>query len=247
MWKSVVAFVAVTTLVSHSALAQKSYPMLMSLSPAAVQVGQTSEHTVESRYSMFGANQVLISGEGVTGEVVTPMELGKDGKEPALTQIKLKFTVAAEAMTGVRDFRIIGPTGPSTVGQIVITRDPVIVEDPKNDTQETAQAVVAPGTICGCVEKAEDVDFYRFTVEQPASLTFHCLAMHLKIEFMTCRHMLTPSSQFAVRRPDQLWPPMTTHLPQIRFCLTRSSRANTCWRFATCVIRETSTGTMSLK
>lgn len=180
MWKSFLAFVAVTTLASHSALAQKSYPMLMSLSPAAVQVGQTSEHKVESRYSMFGANQVLISGEGVTGEVITPMELGKDGKEPAMTQIKLKFTVAVEATTGVRDFRIIGPTGPSTVGQIVITRDPVVVEDPKNDTQETAQAVVAPGTICGCVEKAEDVDFYRFKVEQPTSLTFHCLAMRLE-------------------------------------------------------------------
>ena len=123
--------------------------MLMNLSPTAAQLGQTSEHTVESRYSMFGANQVLVSGEVVTGEVVTPMELDKDGKEPALTQIKLKFTVAAEAMPGVRDFRIIGPTGPSTIGQIVITRDPVIVEDPKNDTQETALAVTIPSTLCG--------------------------------------------------------------------------------------------------
>lgn len=164
----------------RTANAQRSYPMLMNLSPTAVQVGQSSEHTLESRYSMFGANQVLVSGEGVTGEVVTPMEPGADGKEPALTQIQLKFTVTPEAMTGVRDFRIIGPTGPSTIGQIVITRDPVIVEDPKNDTQETAQVVAVPGTICGCVEKAEDVDFYRFTLEQPTSLIFHCLAMRLE-------------------------------------------------------------------
>ena len=163
-----------------TANAQRSYPMLMNLSPAAAQRGQTSEHTVESRYSMFGANQVLISGEGIAGEVVTLMELGKDGKEPALTQVKLKFTVAPEAMPGVREFRIIGPTGPSTIGQLVITRDAVIVEDPQNDTQETAQDVAIPGTLCGCVEKAEDVDFYRFTIEQPASLTFHCLAMRLE-------------------------------------------------------------------
>ncbi|MDA1233138.1 MAG: hypothetical protein O2856_20430, partial [Planctomycetota bacterium] len=165
---------------SQIASAQRSYPMLMNLSPTAVQVGQSSEHTVESRYSMFGANQVLISGEGVTGEVVTPMALGKDGKEPALTQIRLKFTVTPEAMTGVRDFRILGPTGPSTIGQLVITRDTVIVEDPKNDTQETAQPVTIPSTVCGCVEKAEDVDFYRFSIDQPTSLTFHCLAMRLE-------------------------------------------------------------------
>ena len=172
-----VLFVALTASTAH---AQRSYPMLMNLSPTAAQLGETSEHTVESRYSMFGANQVLVSGDGVTGEVVTPMELDKDGKEPALTEIKLKFTVAAEAMPGVRDFRIIGPTGPSTIGQIVITRDPVIVEDPKNDTQQTAQAVTVPSTLCGCVEKAEDVDFYRFVIEQPTSLTFHCLAMRLE-------------------------------------------------------------------
>ncbi len=173
-------FLLLMLITTNTASAQRSYPMLMSLSPTAVQAGQSSEHIVESRYSMFGANQVLISGEGVTGEVVTPMELDKDGKEPASTQIKLKFTVTPEAMTGVRDFRIIGPTGPSTIGQIVITRDAVIVEDPKNDTQETAQAVTVPRTICGCVEKVEDVDFYRFNIEQPISLTFHCLAMRLE-------------------------------------------------------------------
>lgn len=167
-------------LTAQTASAQRSYPMLMNLSPTAVQVGQSSEHTVESRYSMFGANQVLVSGEGVTGEVVTAMELDKDGKEPALTQIKLRFTITPEAMTGVRDFRIIGPSGPSTIGQLVITRDTVIVEAPKNDTQETAQPVTIPSTVCGCVEKAEDVDFYRFSVDQPTSLTFHCLAMRLE-------------------------------------------------------------------
>ena len=178
-FRSCVLFVFLL-LAAQTANAQRSYPMLMNLSPTAAQAGQSSEHTVESRYSMFGANLVLISGDGVTGEVVTSMELDKDGKEPALTQIKLKFTVTQEAMTGVRDFRIIGPTGPSTVGQIVITRDPVIVEDPKNDTQETAQAVTVPSTVCGCVEKAEDVDFYRLNIEQPVSLTFHCLAMRLE-------------------------------------------------------------------
>ena len=65
-----------------TAYAQTAYPMLMSLKPAAVQVGQTAEVTVNARYSMVGAYQVLISGEGVTGEVVhPPLKLEELGQE----------------------------------------------------------------------------------------------------------------------------------------------------------------------
>src|ERR1041385_8242708 len=50
---------------SPSVLAQTAYPMLMSLQPVAVQAGTTAEITVSSRYTMFGAYQVLVSGKGV--------------------------------------------------------------------------------------------------------------------------------------------------------------------------------------
>ena len=40
--------------------AQTAWPMLMSLEPVAAQAGQTSEHTVHSRYSMFGASGVVV-------------------------------------------------------------------------------------------------------------------------------------------------------------------------------------------
>src|SRR4051794_19353336 len=96
------------------AFAQTSYPMLMAIKPAAVQAGQTAELELESRYSMFGAYQVVISGAGVPGEIAPPMEPGADGKPPDLTKIKLKIPAAADAAPGLRDFRIAGPTGPST-------------------------------------------------------------------------------------------------------------------------------------
>lgn len=160
--------------------AETSYPMLMSLKPAAAQQGATSEHELESRYSMFGAYQVLVSGTGVTGEIVTPMELGKDGKEPALTKIKLKLTVTADALPGVRDFRIIGPTGASTLGQLVVTPHPVIYEQDKNNTPEAAQAVQLPATLCGAIEAAEDVDYFKFTISQPQAMQFRCLGMRLE-------------------------------------------------------------------
>jgi hypothetical protein len=192
-----IAVVAAVLFTALPVSAQTSYPMLMSLKPTAAQVGQTSEHTVNSRYTMHGACQVLVSGQGVTGEVVPPEtkeEPAKDDKEaaekaekekekkerPNIQNLKVRFTVAEDALPGVRDFRIVTPTGASTVGQLVIVRDPVVSEEAKNDTTEQAQAVTLPATICGAIEKAEDVDCFKFSVEAGQAYSFHVRAMRLE-------------------------------------------------------------------
>ncbi|MEQ8784700.1 MAG: PPC domain-containing protein [Pirellulaceae bacterium] len=177
---------------SSAAEAQTSYPMLMSLDPVAAQVGRTSEHSISSRYSMYGAYQVVVSGEGVTGEVVMPEEKEEkqDAKEsekndeqkapPNLQELKVRFTVAEDAKPGVRDFRLATPQGASTLGQLVIVRDPVVKEAAKNDTASQAQEFAVPGTVCGAIEKAEDVDFYKFQVEAGTALNFHVQCMRLQ-------------------------------------------------------------------
>jgi hypothetical protein len=160
--------------------AQTSYPMLMALKPGAVQAGQMGELELESRYNMFGAYQVLVSGTGVTGEIATPMEPGADGKNPDLTKIKVRFIAAADAAPGVRDIRIAGPTGPSTVGQLVVVSDPVVIEADNNDTPDAVTPIAWPAALCGTIEKAEDVDCFRFSIAQPTVLQFHCRAMRLE-------------------------------------------------------------------
>ena len=159
--------------------AQTPYPMLMSLKPVAAQVGKTSEHTVQARYNLYGAYQVLVSGTGVTGEVAPP-EKPKDGKEPNLTKLKIKFTVAADAKPGVREFRLATPRGVSTIGQLVIGRDGVVTEAAKNNTSAEAQTVTLPATLCGAIEKSEDVDYYKFQVDAGTTLCFHMRAMRLQ-------------------------------------------------------------------
>ncbi len=174
------AVVLVTALFAADAWGQTSYPMLMSLKPTAVQVGQAAEVVIESRYSMFGAKQLLITGEGVTAEVVTPMELDKDGKEPSLTKITVRFTVSPEAAEGVRDVRVITPFGASTLGQLVVTRDPVIQESAKNNTAAEALEFSVPATLCGAIEANEDVDYFKFHLDAPRTLTFYCRSMVLQ-------------------------------------------------------------------
>ena len=130
--------------------AQTAYPMLMSIHPVAARTGTTSEHVVESRYDTFGTWKVLVSGEGVTGEPLLP-EVAEGKKPPTLTKLKVRFTVAEDALPGVREVRLATPRGVSTIGQLVVVEDPVVQENPKNDTLETAQPVEVPGTICGNV------------------------------------------------------------------------------------------------
>lgn len=164
-----------------SAWAQTSYPMLMSVKPVAAQVGQTSEHTVSSRASMWGAFQVLVSGSGVTGEIVPPeTKATEKDPRPNLQSLKVRFTVAPDALPGVRDFRIATPQGVSTLGQLVIAREPVVSESGKNDSPAEANLVTVPATLCGAIEKAEDVDYFKFQAEAGAALSFHMRAMRLQ-------------------------------------------------------------------
>lgn len=205
---------------ASQAWAQASYPMLMDVRPLAVQAGTTAEHTVNGRHDLFGAYQVFVDGEGVTGEAIpepTPTEpkpavdpkmLAKDAKpadgKPAeakpvtdaksaaaaakagnaekkpevakrkdQSRHKIRFTAAKDALPGVREFRVATPQGLSTVGQLVVVRDPVVIEKPDNNTQAKANEVKLPATICGAIEAAEDVDMFKFKVEAGKSYVFH--------------------------------------------------------------------------
>lgn len=161
-----------------AARAQTGYPMLMSLKPTAAQVGTTSEHTIASRYHLNGTHQVLVSGSGVSGEIVEPKV--EEGKTPKHTNMKIRFTVAGDAEPGVRDFRLATPRGVSTLGQLLIVRDPIRVEEGDNNRIEKANKVSVPATLCGSIEKNEDVDYFKFPADAGQSLTFYVRSMQLQ-------------------------------------------------------------------
>ncbi len=169
-------------LATSQAFAQSSYPMLMSLKPVAVQRGTTTECEVRSRYTLLGAHQVFISGNGVSVDVVPPdLPAVKEGEKPKeITAIKLRFTVDADAESGPRQFRLATPNGASTVGQLVVVEDPVVVEQAKNDTLAEAQVVTLPAALCGAIEKNEDTDFWKFHVEAGQSFVFHVQSQRLE-------------------------------------------------------------------
>lgn len=178
---SICLLAATWLLLGAEAEAEVAYPMLMSLRPVAVQVGTSAEVTIKSRYTMHGAYQVLVSGEGVAGEIVPPeMKQEEVAKKPNVERLTVRFIAAADARPGVRDVRVATPQGVSTVGQLVIVRDPVVVEASNNDQPALAQPISLPAVVCGAIEKNEDVDFYRFHAEAGQALVFQVRCARLQ-------------------------------------------------------------------
>src|SRR3954454_16397327 len=93
-----------------AARADTFYPMLMSVAPVAVQAGATTECEVRARYNLHGAYQVVVTGDGVTGEAEpqNPDPKPPNTKRPT-DRLQVKFTVAAGAPPGPREVRIATP------------------------------------------------------------------------------------------------------------------------------------------
>jgi hypothetical protein len=153
--------------------------MVTCLRPVAVQAGKTSEVEVLAVHNLYGAYQVLVTGAGVTATVVAPKGPTPNPR-PQVGSIKVRFAAAADSLPGVRDVRVITPQGASTLGQLMVVRDPVVVEAANNDRPATAQAITLPAAVCGAIEKPEDVDYYKFHVKAGTALTFHVLCQRLQ-------------------------------------------------------------------
>jgi hypothetical protein len=153
----------------------QSYAMLLSAHPPAIQAGTSADITVTSFYHQRDAYQVLISGSGLRAEPLPEPTLKPGEKLPAnrrtVFRRTYRFTASADAEPGVREFRVVTSHGVSTLGQLAVCRDPVIAENQQNDTLETAQQLTLPVTLCGALERPEDVDYYRFQVRAGTSLT----------------------------------------------------------------------------
>lgn len=178
------------------ARAQTAYPMLMSVSPTALQAGTSGTATIASRYALDGATAVLVSGEGVTGTVVPPPAEAQAADAQAAAppaakpkpkeSLEVVFAAAPDAVPGIRDVRVVTPLGVSTVGQLLVVRDPVVAEVPPGkppaagEPPAPPQELPVPSAVCGTIAKAEEVDRYRFRVEPGAAVGFNVWCMRLE-------------------------------------------------------------------
>lgn len=170
------------------ARAQSVYPMIMSVNPVAIEVGKTTvceirvdknfiaPHTLDQA-AIERSTKVLVTGEGIEATVLPPEpqtedKLPPDQKKRARERVRIAITAAPDAQLGPRQLRFLAPYGASTLGSIVVVSDPPLSEAGDNDTIATAQPVALPATLCGAIDKAEDIDVYKFHATEGSLWTF---------------------------------------------------------------------------
>jgi len=158
--------------------AQTSYPMITHCTPIAVQRGTTAEVTVEGQTNFAGAHKVLIEGRGVSAEVIN----APSGQTPTATVRSAKIRIKAEpdARLGVREYRLASSLGISTLGQLLIVADPVVVESGDNNLPSKAQSIPVPCVVSGRIEIAEDVDCFRFHANAGQRFTFEVVCARIE-------------------------------------------------------------------
>jgi hypothetical protein len=181
------SFVLLVALLPSAALAQTSFPMITHVNPVAVQRGHTSEVTVEGQQSFAGAYKFLTEGAGLSAEVV-PGPAGKG----LVRSVKLKVTASPDAALGVREFRLATSLGLSSLGQIVVVDEPVIVESGPNNTPAQATPIAAPCVVCGRIEAAEDVDCFKLQAHAGQILTIEVLGARLEDKIHDLQKHLDP-------------------------------------------------------
>src|SRR5262249_48614222 len=104
-------------------------------------------------------------------------------QRPQVRSVKLKVTVAPNAALGVREFRLASSLGLSSVGQLLVVEDPVVLENGDNNTPAKANPVTLPCVVGGRIEAAEDVDYFKFHADAGQALTFevYCARLEDKI------------------------------------------------------------------
>jgi hypothetical protein len=139
--------------------------------PLAVERGKTTEVTVFGQQDFGGAMSAYVHGGDVTAEVTPSTQKA--------TNVKMKITVAPSAALGPREFRIATTQGVSSVGQLVITDQPVVTETGEHSSREKAQPVRVGSTVAGTLSAREQIDVFRFPAAAGQQVTFEVCAARL--------------------------------------------------------------------
>jgi hypothetical protein len=141
-------------------------PWIDAVFPPVVEPGKTSKVTLYGRNLPGGKLDPasVLDGrvlEALTVDVTAPNDPG------ALQRLGYGGHVAptSATMDGF-EYRLKTPAGTSNPVALFFAQAPVVLENPANDTQETAQVIPVPCEVAGRIEKKRDRDWYAFTAKK---------------------------------------------------------------------------------
>jgi hypothetical protein len=117
------------------------------------------------------ATDVLVSGEGVS---VRPTATDNAGALP------LEVSVAADAVPGMRELRVVTARGTSNAGRLWVGPYPEVNEAEPNNLRTASQALPAlPVTVNGQIEGGEDVDVFTFHARAGETIVVDLVAFRI--------------------------------------------------------------------
>ncbi len=146
-------------------------PAINSFLPVGFQRGQSAE--------------LILTGTNLAGptalSLATPAEAtfppaDKNGTDNAKLRVQLKLP--AGTPLGLYPLRLATGRGLSNLRLVAVDELPQLVEDGKNNTRETAQALPVPCAVSGRAD-AEKADYYRVSVKAGQRLSFDVLGRRL--------------------------------------------------------------------
>lgn len=201
--KSLLAGLAITGTLASAAGAQTSYPMVARTHPVAVRRGASAEVTIGGQGDLGGATEILFDAPGLSAEIVAlpapkPAAAPAKGKRATAGLNVIRSVIRAKPDTplGPHEFRLVTPRGASSVGQIVVVSDPVVVEDDAlNDNPAVGQTIPLPIAVAGVIGKVEDVDWYAFRAEAGQTVVFSLWGNRLEDKIHDLQTHLDPILQ----------------------------------------------------
>ena len=137
--------------------------------PTGAQRGPPVEVTVGGQ-NISKAKAVVISGKGVSGELLAASEqpkkkgrrkkdIGEEDNLQLADQVKFRITISKDASLGMRDLRLVLPNGMSNRLYFEVGELPDVLEDAK--ARLSASSATLPVTFNGQIMRS-DVDRFRF-------------------------------------------------------------------------------------
>lgn len=161
---------------------KRGFRQLTSTHPVAVQRGTKSQVKVRCNFTLDGAYRTFFDRPGVTMTYAetAPIEAYTKSRGSAGVPFRFDVSVPESQEPGIYEYRVATKIAVSSAASMMVTDFPVVLEEEReNGTAATAQSVPVPSTVCGVVEKFEDVDFYRIAGKAGQELTFNLFAQRV--------------------------------------------------------------------
>ena len=147
-------------------LALTTAPWIDAAFPPAIQTGKPAQVTLFGRNLPGGQLDPTTTADGVTLERLTvtmnaPADVAVGGKLSFRGQVEPPQTV----LDGF-EYRVTGPGGVSNPLLVALSREPVVIENPANNSPETAMKLDGNSEVAARIDARSDRDYFTFAAKK---------------------------------------------------------------------------------